>query len=123
MRAFLLSSSVAIASVGCGPIGGVEKGDPVNLPVEPAAMQPSGTMPQQVTQPEPPAPVAEGTAENSGAGCPMPAMAAFAALPVTESLPDPFLSLDGTRITTKAQWTCRRAEIAAQVQEYELGPK
>jgi hypothetical protein len=38
-------------------------------------------------------------------------------------LPDPFLSSNGQHITTKADWTCRRAEIAAQVQEYELGPK
>lgn len=30
---------------------------------------------------------------------------------------------DGTRITTKEQWRCRRAEIGAQAQHYELGPK
>ncbi len=31
--------------------------------------------------------------------------------------------LDGSRITQKAQWRCRRAEIEAQVERYESGPK
>jgi len=44
-------------------------------------------------------------------------------LPAIESLPDPFLSANGQRITSRAEWVCRRAEISAQVQEYELGPK
>ena len=34
--------------------------------------------------------------------------------PNVAELPDPFLSLDGTRITRADQWACRRAEIAAQ---------
>jgi len=56
----------------------------------------------------------------SGDQAPLPALAD---LPKVAALPDPFLSLDGTRITTAAQWsTCRRAEIAAQAQTYELGP-
>jgi hypothetical protein len=38
-------------------------------------------------------------------------------------LPDPFEFADGTRMTKKAQWSCRRAEIANQAQKYELGPK
>jgi hypothetical protein len=31
--------------------------------------------------------------------------------------------LDGSRITKKSEWACRRAEIKAQVEEYESGPK
>ena len=38
-------------------------------------------------------------------------------------LPDPFLSMSGSRITTKDQWTCRRAEIKAQLENWELGAK
>lgn len=60
---------------------------------------------------------------TSAAGCSVPAPAAFADLPAQAALPDPFVSMDGTAITSKSQWACRRAEIAAQVQEYELGPK
>ncbi len=51
---------------------------------------------------------------------PLPALAD---LPVIEALPDPFLSLDGTRIGRKDQWSCRRVEIAAQAAVYELGDK
>jgi hypothetical protein len=39
------------------------------------------------------------------------------------SLPDPFLMTSGTRITRRADWRCRRAEIGAQIQNYELGTK
>jgi hypothetical protein len=48
-------------------------------------------------------------------------LVSIAGLPIITSLPDPFLSLDGSPITTKDQWTCRRAEIAAQAETYELG--
>jgi hypothetical protein len=61
--------------------------------------------------------------ENGGANCTPPALPPLERLEPIETLPDPFLSSHGERITTKAQWPCRRAEIAAQVQEYELGPK
>jgi hypothetical protein len=60
---------------------------------------------------------------TSTEGCNVPALPAFAALTAQGALPDPFVALDGTPITERAQWACRRAEIAAQVQEYELGPK
>lgn len=44
------------------------------------------------------------------------------ALAVIPKLPDPFLSPTGLRITKKDEWPCRRAEIMAQAQKYELGP-
>ena len=50
-------------------------------------------------------------------------LAALADLPNIAELPDPFLSLDGTRITRADQWACRRVEIAAQAETYELGAK
>jgi hypothetical protein len=55
-----------------------------------------------------------------GAEAPLPALAD---LPAIAALPDPFQSLDGTRITAASQWDCRRTEIAAQAAAYELGPK
>ncbi len=64
-----------------------------------------------------------GGSENSGTGCTIPAMPSYAALATNAKLPDPFLSMSGTRIATKADWTCRRAEIAAQLQNWELGTK
>jgi hypothetical protein len=38
-------------------------------------------------------------------------------------LPDPFTKLDGTRMTTKAEWTCRREEIRKQAEKYAFGTK
>jgi hypothetical protein len=55
----------------------------------------------------------------SGSEAPLPARED---LPEVAALPDPLLSLDGTRITSAAQWACRRDEIGAQAQAYELGP-
>ena len=40
-----------------------------------------------------------------------------------KKLPNPFAMHDGTLITTKAQWECRRAEIKADLEKYEIGPK
>jgi hypothetical protein len=38
-------------------------------------------------------------------------------------LPDPFLLTSGTRMTSRDQWRCRRAEIGAQIQYWGSGPK
>ncbi len=46
----------------------------------------------------------------------------YGALATNPKLPDPFTSPYGTRITTKDEWPCRRAEIKAQAQTFELGP-
>ncbi|EQB51796.1 hypothetical protein CGLO_08634 [Colletotrichum gloeosporioides Cg-14] len=41
--------------------------------------------------------------------------------PSTSVLPDPFTFQDGGKVTTKADWTCRQAEISSQLQRLELG--
>lgn len=57
----------------------------------------------------------------AGTEAPLPAIAD---LPAIAALPDPFQSLGGSAITTIDQWkSCRRPEIAAQAQVYELGDK
>jgi hypothetical protein len=61
--------------------------------------------------------------ENGASGCNAPPLLPFERLSPIASLPDPFLSSQGQRIASRAEWACRRAEIAAEVQEYELGPK
>ena len=64
-----------------------------------------------------------GTVEDSGEACSIPSLPSADALIPYATHHDPFVMLDGSRIMTKAQWRCRRAEIKAQVQEYESGPK
>jgi hypothetical protein len=60
-----------------------------------------------------------GTTENSGADC-----ASMAGeLKKNQKLPDPFAMNDGTRITTKTAWRCRRNEIKKDIEKYEIGPK
>jgi hypothetical protein len=61
--------------------------------------------------------------ENSTSSCTVSAVPAVSALATNAKLPDPFQSMDGTRITRKDQWNCRRAEIMAEAQQYELGTK
>ena len=47
----------------------------------------------------------------------------YAALMADGKLPDPFKKLDGTRITNKSEWLCRRAEIVKQLAKYIYGEK
>jgi hypothetical protein len=63
--------------------------------------------------------------ENTGADCSEPPFSSFGELPTIEALPDPFMWSDSSlgRITSRAEWQCRRAEIGALIQHYELGTK
>jgi hypothetical protein len=58
--------------------------------------------------------------EDDGAGCPVPQPP-----PATPNsrLPDPFTKLDGTRITAKSDWRCRRAEIKELAERSVYGQK
>jgi len=62
-------------------------------------------------------------AGTSGGACNVPPMPSYASLPNNAFFPDPFLFMNGTRMTTKAEWTCRRQEIATLAQEFEYGYK
>ncbi|GGY84167.1 hypothetical protein GCM10011613_31350 [Cellvibrio zantedeschiae] len=60
---------------------------------------------------------------STAAACSLPALPDFAQLPVISELPNPFVGLNGKTIKSKKDWACRRAEIGAQAQAYELGTK
>ncbi|WP_437637267.1 glucuronyl esterase domain-containing protein [Sorangium sp. So ce854] len=64
-----------------------------------------------------------GKVENPGAGCAVGPMPSVASLPASSKLPDPFKKMDGTRITDKSQWACRREEILQQAYEFIYGDK
>lgn len=59
----------------------------------------------------------------AGSTCVVSPLADVDHLPVISELPNPFKGLTGKLITTKKDWICRRAEIGAQAQAYELGVK
>lgn len=63
--------------------------------------------------------------ENTGEDCPKPDLVDDpTTLPSIEHLPDPFLMVDGeTRMSTRAQWRCRRAEIREMIMKYGIGVK
>ena len=58
--------------------------------------------------------------EDSGAGC---AVTLPSTLTSNSLLPDPFTRLDGTRITSVSDWTCRREEILQLAEKYVYGAK
>jgi hypothetical protein len=66
---------------------------------------------------------AAATLENTGADCEVRALPDPAQLPEFDALPDPFEKLDGTRVTKRSEWRCRRQEILAQAQKYIYGQK
>ena len=61
--------------------------------------------------------------EDDGADCAVAALADSGSLPAIAKLPDPFKKLDGTRMTTKAEWRCRREEIRKMEGKYVYGAK
>lgn len=63
--------------------------------------------------------------ENTGADYTLPPLPSFDQLPIIKSFPDPFKWADTSkgRLTSRADWRCRRAEIGAEIQRYELGTK
>ncbi len=62
--------------------------------------------------------------ENTGTDYPKPTFPSFSNLPAIQALPDPFEWSDGRgRVSNFSDWRYRRAEIGAQIQEYEVGAK
>jgi len=61
--------------------------------------------------------------EDHRSECTIPALPAVSSLTNNAFLPDPFKMLDGTAVTTKEQWKCRREEIAAMLEKYVHGEK
>jgi hypothetical protein len=82
-----------------------------------AALAVTGTV-TVLTRTSTPAYAAVGV-EDDGADCPV------ASNPSTSSarLPDPFRKIDGTRVTSKADWRCRRAEIREMAERTVYGQK
>jgi hypothetical protein len=59
------------------------------------------------------------TVEDEGADCPV----ATSSTINNSQLPDPFTRLDGTRISSRSDWRCRRAEIRELAERYVYGQK
>jgi hypothetical protein len=107
------------ALCGCGPLGAEGSADDARSKADAGAMPDGGSEPTPGVDSVPPGP----SDENTGGGCTLPELPSYGELTDHDELPDPFQSIDGTRIVRKDDWTCRRAEIGAQAEQLELGPK
>ncbi len=58
--------------------------------------------------------------EDDGADCPVSVPASW---PATANLPDPFTRIDGSRITSRSDWRCRREEIKKLAERTVYGTK
>ena len=94
---------------------GQNPGTPLEQPIEnPVAG--SGTSEGTPPEADPGTPLVPSVpVENRGADCVVPDLPPGNTLPSSTMLPDPFTRLDGTRLTQKCDWTCRREEILQQV--------
>lgn len=61
--------------------------------------------------------------EDDGADCTVAGLPDSGSLSTNTKLPDPFKKLDGTRMTAKAEWRCRREEIKKMAEKYAFGAK
>ena len=59
------------------------------------------------------------TTENSGTACEV----AVGTMSKNDDLPNPFAKHDGSIISSKADWECRRNEIKADIEQFEIGKK
>ncbi|GHH87010.1 hypothetical protein GCM10018793_61110 [Streptomyces sulfonofaciens] len=74
-----------------------------------------GTAPTAATAPQ-----INAGGEDDGADCAVPTPGS---LTPDSKLPDPFKRMNGTRITAKSDWRCRRAEIKKLAERYVYGEK
>ena len=82
------------------------------------SQQPSTTLSTSRTSTAPPT----STTQTPGGGSTAcPATPNSLGNPVANALNDPFTFLGGGKVTSKADWTCRQAEISQLLQKYELG--
>jgi fibronectin type 3 domain-containing protein len=84
--------------------------------------------PQMSTTPFP-TPALFYSVEFTGTNFPPPPLPPLGSLPAIQPLPDPFafasdpFNTNGTRSTSFYDWAHHRAEIQAQIENYEIGPK
>ena len=61
--------------------------------------------------------------EDTGVGCEVPVLPEPATITKNPKLPNPFIRVDGTTISKKSDWHCRRKEIRAQAEKYVYGER
>jgi hypothetical protein len=62
-----------------------------------------------------------GTGGGSTSACPTFTAPPLSSLPTIAELPDPFMFMSGTRMTSTSDWPCRRQELSGLTQAFEYG--
>lgn len=106
-----VGAAAALTVVGCGGPG--------------AADDDLGRSPTPTVAPAPPEvfvpdPKAEASGEDRGAAC---AIGAIPTAATNAKLSNPFTKFDGTSVSSKNDWRCRREEIRRLAEKYALGTK
>jgi glucuronyl esterase-like protein len=79
--------------------------------------------PGSAASPAPPVYAYGAAVEDTGADCAVAPLPEPGQLPEHADLPDPFVKLDGTRLTRRSEWRCRRRELVEQAEKYIYGQK
>lgn len=99
-----------------------------SLDIELETLEDNGTIggfavfsPDGMLDEPPPTPTPPPSDENPSANCNVGSLPG--AVSATNNLPDPFTKLNGSRMTDKSEWRCRRGEILKQAYTYIYGEK
>jgi glucuronyl esterase-like protein len=127
-----LSLLGSLALAGCGSDDDSQSSNPLTpTPTPEAPATPEGTGGTSMTGVPTPEDSSEGvitpvglirpaaSVENSGAEC----AATAGAISKNDTLPNPFANHDGTIISAKTDWECRRNEIKKDIEQFEIGAK
>jgi hypothetical protein len=114
-------AAVVLAALAGGASAACSSARSSAEPPNNAAAAPAGMPAEKASVPWPYTFAAD--VENTSAECPVPALPDASTLPKIAKLPDPFTKLDGTRMTKRSEWRCRRQELLAQAQKYIYGQK
>jgi hypothetical protein len=120
--AYLMTLVSLTALVACGSESSTS--EPPGTPDEtPETMEPNDMGNGDGPEVEVPEVEVPEFAEDKGVGCVVPTLPTLAELQPLGTLPDPFLGLNGERLSAKAQWRCRRQEIRALAERFIYGAK
>ena len=122
-----LKMNSAYAATFASLIGLIACGDEASPPAAatpPVEETPMGAGGDGTVAPPPDPPLeVPAFAEDTGGDCVITGLPTSAELQPLATLPDPFLGLNGERLTTKAQWHCRRQEIRKVAERFVYGEK
>lgn len=106
-----LVTGLTLLVLGCGGPGGAD--DDLGRSPTPSV----APAPPEMFVPDP---KAEASGEDLGAAC---AIGALPAATTNSKLPNPFTKFDGTNVSSKADWRCRREEIRKLAEKSAFGTK